>query len=274
MSSELSVRPASRSDAEAVRSVAERSMRASYDLSPQEITAVAEALFDDAYERTVDADDRLQLVAERHGSVVGFVQGDVAAPPTLVWLHVHPDYRGEGVGTRLFERGVEALRERADDPVRAVVASSAREGNEFFASLGFEKAGERDRTIGSLTVTEEVYAPSDSPDVVGGPAAGAASEEESEEAASQTADAGLADADVPETVTDGDEEVYVGDEGLAGTEGPFAQTYSDEARSDAYGYYCANCGSTDVSMGSMEALECGDCGNEHRPDDDYDGAYL
>jgi ribosomal protein S27AE len=67
-----------------------------------------------------------------------------------------------------------------------------------------------------------------------------------------------------------------GDERESGEDGPFFVTYTDESLTEQHGYYCSNCGSTDVSMDSTDRLECGECGNEHatRSSEAYDGSYL
>jgi len=83
------------------------------------------------------------------------------------------------------------------------------------------------------------------------------------------------DVELPDEVsTDGGEVVYPGDGLIQGSEGWFAVTFADEDRSEEYGYYCANCESTDVSMGSMERIRCESRGNTSKSGGDYDASYL
>ncbi len=79
---------------------------------------------------------------------------------------------------------------------------------------------------------------------------------------------------VPEsTPTDGTDRPVDRDETIPGREAPFFPTYSGEDRTERYGYFCSNCGSTDVSADGLDRLECGACGNLHLADE-WDDSYL
>lgn len=68
-------------------------------------------------------------------------------------------------------------------------------------------------------------------------------------------------------------EVYVvEDESEIGSRAPFYATYrgDDDVR---YGWFCANCGSMDAAVDTMERIVCNQCGNTHRPSQ-WDAAYL
>lgn len=84
------------------------------------------------------------------------------------------------------------------------------------------------------------------------------------------------DHDVPETATTTEgETVYVdADEDESGTEGPFFAAFADSEREERWGFYCGNCGSTDVQMSDMEQVRCQNCGNTHRNVEGYDSSYL
>lgn len=254
-------RPVDPDDADRIREIAERSMTASYDLSPREIEAIADAAFDaESVRAAAGAADIPAFVAELDDSVVGFAEGSVSDETgTLRWLHVDPDYRGRGAGTALFERTVAALRDRASGGARVSVVAADREGTEFVERFGFRTADERETEIGDRAFLEEVYV------------------DPSDDGAAPDATAPGADdpGELPDTVTAADgEAVFPGDDRLSGTDGPFVPTYADANRTEEHGYCCVACGSTDVSMDSMERLRCAGCGNVHKPEDRHDGSYL
>ncbi|EMA42441.1 GNAT family N-acetyltransferase [Halococcus saccharolyticus] len=77
--------------------------------------------------------------------VVGYVGGGI--PDTnerergAVWtFYVDPDWWGEGIGTRLFERELDALRERGASRVTVRVLAANTVGRSFYESQGFEVA--------------------------------------------------------------------------------------------------------------------------------------
>jgi GNAT superfamily N-acetyltransferase/ribosomal protein S27AE len=270
MDDQFTLRTADDDDAERIRTVAESSMTTSYALSPGDIETIAEAMFGESTraDRRED-DDHATFVAETDGesAVVGFV--DVAADEgTVRHLHVDPERRGAGIGTALFERAVSELDDQGVSEPRTVAFAANNTAGAFFEQFGFVKATERTVEVGGRETVEYVYATSES---VGEEST---DDTDDEREAEETSVPDATDLDLPETVENGDGEVYLGDEPQSGTEAPFVQTYTDADRTDAYGYYCTNCGSTDVSMDSMERLVCGNCGNTRKPDDGYDGGYL
>lgn len=79
---------------------------------------------------------------------------------------------------------------------------------------------------------------------------------------------------IPESVTvDGASRSVNRDESLPGREAPFFTVSRVDDEEDAYGYFCSQCGSTDVSADGQGRLECGDCGNSHLADE-WGNAYL
>jgi predicted N-acetyltransferase YhbS/ribosomal protein S27AE len=255
-------------DDERIRTVAESSMTASYALSPGDIETVVEAEFSESARATRREDDEhTTLVAETDDDVVaGFV--DVATDEgTARRLHVDPERRGAGIGTALFERALSELDDRGVSDRRAVVIASCNTAGAFFERFDFEKVEERSVEIGGRETVEYVY-------VEGGSANEASADAGANAAADDQTAAESADLDLPDTIEEDGDVVHLGDDPQAASEAPFVQTYLDEDRTDPYGYYCANCGSTDVSMDSMERLVCGNCGNTRKPDESYDGAYL
>lgn len=100
------------------------------------------------------------LVARDGDAVVGFVHAvlDVdRAEGNLLRLYVHPDHRGEGVGTRLFEAVQQELFDRGAERLRAIVLAANEVGNGFYEHPGFERAGTSETVVGGETYTEHTY---------------------------------------------------------------------------------------------------------------------
>ncbi|WP_129114562.1 GNAT family N-acetyltransferase [Halegenticoccus tardaugens] len=273
-------------DADRIREVVESSMTTSYALSPQEIDAVVEHQFGgETVERKLNATDAVLLVAATEETIVGVAAGDLGeGRGDLRWLFVDPEHRGEGIGTRLFEETVEALRERGARHVQASVLAESTDGGQFFERLDFERIDDREVDFGEDTFVEHVYVEASEAD-----AGGAAEDAEGRETAADDGEdagegvdaddgdeaAGEGTIEPPETASEEDgTRVYVADEETEqGTQGPFFVTYADEDRTDRYGYLCGNCGSLDVDMDDLGRMVCGECGNSHRADE-WDSSYL
>jgi N-acetylglutamate synthase-like GNAT family acetyltransferase len=272
MSEHPTVRSPDPGDAGRLREIARSSLTASYALSPDGIEGIIEEVFaEDLLRERIESDDASLYVADVDDVLAGFVQisadGDVG---TIRWLEVDPERRGLGVGTALFGRAVSEIDDRSGNPQAVTLAASTSSGS-FFERLGFERVEERSIEVAGEDIVEYVYAESDT----GTPADSGDSGQEGTSPDAEPGPADDEDVDLPDEIeTNGEETVYPGGEPIAGSEGRFVATFTDEARSDEYGYYCLNCGTTDVSMGSMDRLECNNCGNESRDGEDYDASYL
>lgn len=242
----MQFREATPDDVDSIRRVARASLDASYApaLDPDRI----EDAFEEWYnrERVVSRleDSSVQYyVLEDDGDVVGFSeceheQGEEVGE--LHWLHVHPDDRGHGYGSRLMEETEDALSDRGVTRIEGYVLAVNEEGNEFYQHSGFHLTGERAADLGDDTITERTYlkVPEDT-----GPIA-------------------LTE---PRELTDGTTVYVAFDERERGSKGPFYVAYSDADREARYGYYCANCDAIDVSMDTMERITCNQCGNTRKP---------
>ena len=282
-------------DGEPVEDVVERAMTASFALSPDEIRAVLEARFDPAAtgERWDDDDVVARVAAaarddDEASPISGYVEADAAAEEVR-WLFVHPDHRGAGVGTTLFEAATDALTDRGVDEPRASTREANREGGKFFERFDYEPVDERTVEIGGQSLVEYVYAPAPSE---AEKSDRAASEDETQAAVAggsapthgqETDEETWAKTDFPGTerreeglAVDTDERtVYVDDNAPAtGREAPFFPVFEGPALDEQYGFYCGNCGSLDAIADEMERIECADCGNLHAADAEYDGSYL
>ncbi|HKJ59439.1 MAG TPA: GNAT family N-acetyltransferase [Halobacteriales archaeon] len=276
----MDVRPADESDAAVIGRVFRRSLEGSYALSPQVIDDLVEAYSgDDLADRL--SEEGVYLVAEADGRVVGFAEGRMAGDGVgeLVWLHVAPAGRGEGAGTGLFERTREELGARGADHVRARVLADNREGEAFLERFGLRELAETPVEHAGVEFTAHVYADDEESMTRRGgddPAVEPSGDGDADLAPDDDVDAvEYAEAtEIPDTTTDEGRELYVGtDDPIPGSDAPFFRTFDDEAREEHYGYYCSNCGSTEIAMDELERLECSNCGNVHRADE-WDAAYL
>lgn len=237
-------------DGETVRDIVGRSMRASFSLSPDQITAIVESEFgDERIAELEDSDDGVVIVAEREDEPVGVVTGSVSGGDgELEWLFVAPEGRGRGVGTELFEAGRDALEERGADTVRASVLSENEEGEQFFEQFGYEQLGHSELAVGEDSFATYIY----------GPEGGDSDQELHRPDSVDTADG---------------DTVYTGDEDIPGKMGPFLRLYTDADRTEKYGFFCTSCGTMANASDGLDRIECDTCGNEHRPDE-WDGSYL
>ena len=247
----MNVRETTTDDADAVREIAERSFRASYALSPQQIDAIVEAEFSPAaIEERVEDTDTVLLVAEEPDepvpelSVSGFAEFD--ADGVFRWLHVHPEARGRGVGSALLEQIHEEAAGR--ESFRAIILEQAREGDQFLQRIGLSRTGGSEIEIGGQAFKVQEYELTDV-----------------EQSANEPS------VDVPSTVEHDGESLTVVEDDISGTLAPFFPLTDDDG--ERAGFFCSQCGTTEVAVGSLDRLECSECGNLHRADE-WDSAYL
>lgn len=252
-------------------------MTASHSLSPQQIERVVDAAFGEAaLAEKLDSEGTHLRVAETsediaEETVVGYVEGTVDEDTgELAWLFVDPEHRGKGVGTDLFESMREALDAAGASSIRAVTLDANTEGAQFFERFGLERVEERDAQVGDESLVEIVFAESSAAE------AGEETEQAGDAGGEQLPDTETDDDTTTATTEDGETVFVARDEQESGTDAPFFVVYTDDAHEDRYGYYCANCGSLDVTMDDTERLECPECGNEHaeRSSEGYDDSYL
>ncbi len=222
-------------------------MEASYTLSPQTIEgAVMQWYDDDSFRERLDDDDQLVLVAERDGEILAFSESVVLesdGDADLNWLHVDPDYRGDGIARALFVETRERLTETGVTRLRGRVLRDNTDGIEFYEHLGFSKVGEDHVDIDGTDYTEHVYV-EDEP------------------------------SDLTRATTAEGKEVFVDpDDAFRASLAPFLAVYSDPDRERRWGNFCTNCESLDTAVDSMGRVECNDCGNQSKATR-WDAAYM
>jgi GNAT superfamily N-acetyltransferase len=81
------------------------------------------------------------FVIEEHAEMVGFLVGFRSqTTPTQAYIHfvgVHPDYRGQGIGRRLYEHFFEVVRKMGCTEVRAITSPVNRGSLTFHRRMGF-----------------------------------------------------------------------------------------------------------------------------------------
>ncbi len=250
----MEIRDATPEDVSTIRDVALESMRASYG------DVVSDEMLDDAVDAwygesaltdKIHDDTTFFPVALEDTEVVAFAESYVVDRRERVgeidWLHVHPDSRGKGYGTALLNYVESAVRDAEVTRIEGRVLQANESGAAFFDRSGYDHAGERTVSIGDNDFREIIF---------------------------------LKQADFGEQIlveahTDDDgTRVYVAyDESSRGSESPFYATYTDRAHTERYGFFCGGCRSFDAAIGTMDEVQCANCGNRRKPAR-WDAAYL
>lgn len=253
MNKPMEIRSAEPSDYSRVATLAHDSLRASYSLSPDEIETLLQHEFDadTLAERLNDPRAQVLIAEDAAGDkkdIQGFVEVVTGEERTIRWLHVDPQARGNGIGTALLERVRETDSEK---PLAAHILEDAVEGGEFLKRFDLEKAGNDHLHVDGNEFAIAVFAEGQG-----------------------TYDVNEPTVAVPDSVSvDGVDRFVARDDRIPGREAPFFATYSNENHSDLYGYFCSNCGSSDVAADGLDRVECGECGNIHLADQ-WDDSYL
>lgn len=243
----MDVRDAVDTDIDGIRAVARASLAASYDALDEELREQAvEAWYgDEGLAEDLLSEDAVVVVAVDDGEVVGFAQAYLVDRREDVgridWIHVHPDYRGQGLGEQLLGRAETELVDRGATRLEGRVLEANQAGLSFYEAHGYEAGGER-----TLDLEGEVFV---------------------EWSFTRAPDG---EAGTPELVEyrEGPEgqPLYVAyDESDRGSEAPFYVAYFDDARGQRYGWFCGNCEGFDINMDTMGRIECDGCGNRRKP---------
>ena len=151
---DVTVHESTPEDVPGIRYIARRGWEAAYGdfLAAATIErAMDEWYASDTVRGQVEREAVAHFVAVEDGEVVGYVGGGISEGERgAVWtFYVDPDRWGEGIGTRLFERELDALRERGATYVTIRVLAANAVGRSFYESQDFEVAEEgRDDLFG------------------------------------------------------------------------------------------------------------------------------
>ncbi|WP_267640928.1 GNAT family N-acetyltransferase [Haloarchaeobius amylolyticus] len=250
----MDISPATTGDYGRLEETATRSFRASYSLSPRDIDRLTDGFFSaTAVEERVESGGGDLFLAEEGvedpaPDLSGFLELD--GEGTLRWLHVHPHARGRGVGTALVEHAQDHLG-RQSTPLTARLLDSAREGTQFLEQFGLYPTENESVVVGDSRFDETVYTTQGN--------------------SMNTSEPVVA---VPDEISvDGWTGRVERDSAVSGTVAPF-YPLSDAGGTDRHlGFFCSQCGTTDVTADGNGRLECTECGNTHRADN-WDPAYL
>jgi ribosomal protein S18 acetylase RimI-like enzyme len=251
---DMQFRKATPDDLDEIRELARQSIEASYGhaLDSEVIADAVESWYgtDDLADE-IDDGDAVFLVADDDGTLAGFVQSYYVERREPVgeidWLHVSPDYRGEGIGDSLLRRCERELRSRGVERLEGRVLTANEAGVNFYEEEGFSPAGEREVEIGGESFTERFYSK-----FLDGSGEQLLTEARTDEAGNR---------------------VYIAlDEAERGGQAPFYATYNDRERTEKRGFLCGACDSIVDTMDSMGRLTC-TCGNKRRATR-WDSAYL
>lgn len=240
----MEVREATDDDGPAVRSIALRSMEASYSLSPNTIEGAIQQWYGvDSFADKLADDEVYILIAELDGEPVAFSESVLIGDRgDIHWLHVAAMFRGEGIGQALYEATRNRLESEGAEAIRGLVLAENSEGNRFWKQRGLNKVGEGTVEIDGTPFIENIYLD--------------------------------AEATSLQPIVVEDKELFVDRTDFErGSSGPFYTVYSDEDRQNKYGYYCGSCETIVTSMDTMGRMECDECGNRRKPSR-WDAAYL
>lgn len=252
----MKVREATEADSDQIRTIAEQSFQTSYALSPLEIETVTESEFDDQnIASRINDDAGFILVAESDDAILGFVEARVpdGERGEIIWLHVDPIERGQGVGTELFERMLAKLRERVVEEIQVMVLAQNQEGGEFVERFDFKPSGQREYKFGGEPLRAEIY-----------------SNVETEQTKEEEEDT-LPESE--EIEVDGVTRFIDPKESISGDKAPILLVFEEERRETRFGFYCTNCGSFTDSVDGDGKVVCENCGNVHNPEE-WDASYL
>lgn len=241
----MDVREATTDDGEVIREIARQSMEASYSLSPSTIENAVEKWYDpETLAEKIEDGDVLVLLVERDGEPVAFSESLlVDGTGDILWLHVDPMYRAEGIGVELFEETVDALEAAGAETVRGHVLADNAAGNAFYEDRGLAKADEDTVEIDGTRHVENVYVKGKPQelDLITGP--------------------------------DGQDLFVDRTDATPGSLAAIYSVYTDADAENLYGYFCNHCDSIATGMDTMGRIECSDCGNRSKPTR-WDAAYL
>ncbi|APX11241.1 GNAT family N-acetyltransferase [Tateyamaria omphalii] len=148
----LRLRHAVPEDAPALAALHARSWRASYApyVPAEALGAPLEANMCARWD--VWPADRLILLAEEEGDVLGFAAAERGDVPLLDNLHVDPDARSGGIGARLLRMMAACLAEEGASALRLIVIADNTRAYQFYVRMGGHEGPSFDDTLLGATL--------------------------------------------------------------------------------------------------------------------------
>ena len=158
------IRAARPEDAAAIRAVARESWTDAYEgiLDEETIDRKLDEWYDEeVIAESIDWHESAFLVAEAEtsddgaASVVGFAQAGPSEEDETAYvlyrIYVRPDQWGEGIGTRLLDQAIGAIRTEGAETLRLAVLAENDVGVGFYEARGFERVREKTSDVGEET---------------------------------------------------------------------------------------------------------------------------
>lgn len=156
----MHLRGATDADADAIRSVARRSVRATFALQPRLRRALLDDRFGEDLREMLADPGQVILVAEVGTDVVGVAAGRLDRA-IVEWLHVAPAHRDVGVGDALYERLRADLGEPSECAIRPRAWERDPAANSFWRRRGFTVVDRSFRVVDEERFVECEFAPTD-----------------------------------------------------------------------------------------------------------------
>jgi len=162
MHTTISIRPATLADIPAIRDVAARTWRATYDglIAAPDIDLFLDRAYSEANVAwTLDRLGDGYLVATADETVVGYAMAgpDRDGAAQLWAIFVLPEYQGQGIGHALWQRAAAHLRAAGFGEFSLWVVAGNLPARRFYERYGAEPVAERVDQLGASSVPEVRY---------------------------------------------------------------------------------------------------------------------
>lgn len=154
----MNIRHAEFEDIEEIQDVAMESWLDTYSgIIPEEnIKEIVDSWYD-SKDLKQQVKDPLFFVAEENGEITGFIHASVKDERAhLHRLYLRPENQGKGLGTRLYEKAEDMIKETDARFIRLEVMSENSKGLDFYTSKGFELEKEEKVELNQTEVMQKV----------------------------------------------------------------------------------------------------------------------
>jgi ribosomal protein S18 acetylase RimI-like enzyme len=146
---DILIRPATKADIEAMGRLGALLVRTHYEFDPKRFLPTQPGMekgYGSFLGRQLSDPETVVLVAEREGTVVGYLYGTIAGPDWMSLrgeagviqdIIVDPAYRGGGIGRKLLDAGLQWLKEHGAPQAVLSTAQRNEAAQHLFAAAGF-----------------------------------------------------------------------------------------------------------------------------------------